>query len=480
MIKDKTLIFIPTYNEKENVVKICEEILDLELDLDILFIDDNSLDGTGVIIDELSEKYTNVKVLHRPKKLGIGSAHLDGINWAYEKGYKKLITMDCDFSHSPKYIPEILKESESYEIVVGSRYLLKNSLEEWSIFRKLLTRIGHFLTKTLLRMRYDATNALRLYQIDKIPQYIFKIANSRGYSFFFQSLYILHLNGLSIKEIPINLPSRTYGHSKMSFKEIIRSTNLLVYMCLTTLTKKEKFKVCEPFNIHSDNLTEKDKQGWNEYWESPKKSLGAVVYRIIAAFYRVFIIKPSVNYFIKKYFPRGANLLHAGCGSGQVDIDICNYVSITALDISIKALNIYKKVNKNNCKLIHGSIFNMPLGNEVFDGIYNLGVMEHFTEEEIKKILSEFRRVLKPGGKIMLFWPPEFGLSVIFLKIVKFILEKIFGKRNVKLHPDEITRLKSKRHIKNLITKTNFSLIECYFGIRDLFTHYVIVAEKRW
>jgi len=479
MIKDKTLIFIPTYNEKENVVKICKEILDLELDLDILFIDDNSPDGTGVIIDELAKKYPNVKVLHRPQKLGIGSAHLDGINWAYEKRYKTLITMDCDFSHSPKYIPEILKESEHYEIVVGSRYLLKKSLEEWSIFRKLLARIGHFLTKRLLRMDYDATNALRLYQIDKIPQHVFKIANSRGYSFFFQSLYVLHLNGLSIKEIPINLPSRTYGHSKMSFKEIMRSVKLLVYIYLVTLTKKEKFKVCEPFNIHSDNSVKKDKQGWDEYWEYQKKSIGAIIYGVIAAFYRRFIIKPSLNYFIKKYFPRGAKLLHADCGSGQVDINIHSYVSITALDISTKALNIYKKVNKDCCKLIHGSILDIPFNDEVFDGIYNLGVMEHFTEEEIKKILSEFHRVLKSGGRIILFWPPEFGLSVIFFKTAKFILEKIFRKMNVKFHPDEITKLRSKKHIKNLITKTNFFLIECYFGIRDLFTHYVIVAEKR-
>ena len=164
------------------------------------------------------------------------------------------------------------------------------------------------------------------------------------------------------------------------------------------------------------------------------------IYGLVAAFYRIFIIKPSLNYFLYKYFDRKSKLLHAGCGGGQVDIDLSKNLKITALDISALALNQYKKNNPNVEKLIHGSILSIPAKKSSYDGIYNLGVMEHFTKDEIMNILKEFHRVLKPNGVIVLFWPPEFGLSVKFLKFAHFILNKIF-KKKIALHPDEISRI---------------------------------------
>src|SRR5271169_1676147 len=123
------LVFVPTYNERENVEVLCNEILSLGLDLDILFMDDNSPDGTGDIIDKLVSENANVYVIHRSGKLGIGSAHQDGISWAYDKGYSILITMDCDFTHPPEYIPRIIAHAAGYDVVVGSRYMNKDSLE---------------------------------------------------------------------------------------------------------------------------------------------------------------------------------------------------------------------------------------------------------------------------------------------------------------------------------------------------------------
>ena len=107
----KLLVFIPTYNEKENVEKILHEIVDLGLDLDVLFLDDNSPDGTGEILDELAKKNNRVHVIHRQGKLGIGSAHQDAIRWAYRHKYTHLLTMDCDFTHPPAYIPVIINNS---------------------------------------------------------------------------------------------------------------------------------------------------------------------------------------------------------------------------------------------------------------------------------------------------------------------------------------------------------------------------------
>src|SRR5271157_2020858 len=111
MAKQKALVFIPTYNEKENVEKMYREIVNLGLELDILFLDDNSPDGTGEILDRLAREIPNVSVIHRSDKLGIGSAHQVGIKWAYKNNYSLLITMDCDFTHPPDYIPVIIDNS---------------------------------------------------------------------------------------------------------------------------------------------------------------------------------------------------------------------------------------------------------------------------------------------------------------------------------------------------------------------------------
>jgi len=477
MIDGKTVIFIPTYNERENVQELCGRIQALNLEVDILFLDDNSPDGTGELLDMLAGKNKNITVLHRTGKLGIGSAHQDGIQWAYQNKYKYLITMDCDFTHPPEYIPDLIKKSVEHDIVVGSRYLKEDSLKGWNILRRSLTMAGHLLTKYLLKIHQDATGAFRIYNLDKIPAHAFSIVSSKGYSFFFESLYILNLNGFSIAEIPINLPPRTYGHSKMRIKDAWHSLMFLSAIYLNALFNKEKYEVHEPFVSSGEyGCVAKDEQGWDDYWKSQKGS-GGLIYDAIAAFYRKFIIKRALNHFIRKHFKKGEEVLHAGCGSGQVDTNIQDYIAVTALDISEKALSIYKRVNKGHGHLLHGSILDIKLPNASVDGVYNLGVMEHFTESEIKIILAEFHRILKPHGKIVLFWPPEFGLSVLFLKGVHCALNTAL-KQDVKLHPDEITRIRSKKHAEGFITAAGFKPVEYYFGPRDFFTLAVIVGAK--
>ncbi|PCH94290.1 MAG: hypothetical protein COB85_05770 [Bacteroidetes bacterium] len=227
MTSNKILIFIPTYNEAENVERIHREVIGLGIEADILLLDDNSPDGTGEIIDRIIEKNSNTFAIHREGKLGIGSAHKDGIKYAYEKDYELLVTMDCDFTHSPSYILEFIKLSERANIVLGSRYMQKDSLATWNMFRKSLTHLGHFLTVNLLRMPYDASGAFRLYKLKAIQEGIFSLILSNGYSFFFESLFILHCNKISIVEFPIELPSRTYGSSKMTFKDAWTSVQFL-------------------------------------------------------------------------------------------------------------------------------------------------------------------------------------------------------------------------------------------------------------
>ena len=212
---------------------------------------------------------------------------------------------------------------------------------------------------------------------------------------------------------------------------------------------------------------------WDAYWSASKKRR---LYDFVAEIYRKFLIRPNLNRFVKNYLPDNADTLHAGSGGGQVDREIRSLVRITALDISPKALAVYRRNNGDGVRVILGSIKEIPLPASSMDGIYNLGVMEHFTEGEILQILSEFRRVLRADGKLILFWPPEFGLSVLFFKALKWIFAHLLGKPDVEFHPPEICRLRSKAHGEAILREAGFRLINYSFGPRDLFTYSILVA----
>jgi dolichol-phosphate mannosyltransferase len=239
----KTLLFIPTYDEQDNVRPMLTELRRHVPDADIVFMDDSSPDGTGQILDELAKTEPKLTVLHRAGKLGIGSAHLAGIAYAYDKGYGTLVTLDCDFTHSPSDIPLLVAQSADADIAIGSRYLKADSLPEWNVLRKILTRVGHLLTVGLLGIGGDATGALRAYRLSTVPREMFSLVKARGYAFFFESLFIAHQNGLVIREVPIRLPARTQGHSKMSLAEIRRSVVQLVTLTIASRTNPAQFRI---------------------------------------------------------------------------------------------------------------------------------------------------------------------------------------------------------------------------------------------
>lgn len=239
--KSKILVFVPTYNEKDNVEKLFQEIMALGEGIDILFMDDNSPDGTGQVLDALAVKNKHLTVIHRKGKLGIGSAHREGIRWAYEHEKDILITMDGDFSHPPQTIPLLLKEKDKADIVIGSRYVLKDGMEGWSFFRVFLTKVGHFLLLILLKLPYDAKVAFRLYKLKSIPPALFDRVRSQGYSFFFESLFVLSYNKFKIVEVPLKSPVRTRGHSKMRLSDACQSFLLLLELFFDSLFNRKRF-----------------------------------------------------------------------------------------------------------------------------------------------------------------------------------------------------------------------------------------------
>jgi dolichol-phosphate mannosyltransferase len=233
------LIFLPTLNEAGTIESIIQQIIDLNLGADILVIDDGSTDGTDEMVQKLGAKYPSVSLIERGARLGVGSAHIQALRLAKERNYNRLITMDADFSHQPSDIPRFIKAAEAADIVVGSRFERTESLKDWNLFRKGMTHLGHFLTRLLLSMPYDASGGFRVYAMDKVPQDLIDNLESANYDFFFESLTLLHRRGLSIAEVPIDLPARVYGHSKMQLKHILGGFFRLVLLSYR-LRSKEK------------------------------------------------------------------------------------------------------------------------------------------------------------------------------------------------------------------------------------------------
>ncbi|MEK6940131.1 MAG: methyltransferase domain-containing protein [Nanoarchaeota archaeon] len=217
-------------------------------------------------------------------------------------------------------------------------------------------------------------------------------------------------------------------------------------------------------------------QEWDSYW-GKKNTVSNGLYDTVAKIYRKLIMVKMFEHFMKKNFSSGSKLLHAGCGGGYADVCLHGYADITALDNSSNALERYKKNHGDKSKIILGDIFHLPFEEKSFDGIYNLGVMEHFKEDEIQAILTEFKRILSDHGRIVLFWPPTFGSTTNTLDALHFILNTIL-RRKVRLHPPELTRIKSKRQALETLQKAGFSVVDYYFGPKDFFTQVVIVAKK--
>lgn len=469
------LIFIATYNEAENVEPMCHALLALGLDADLLFCDDHSPDGTGTILDRLAAEHSRIQVVHRPGKQGIGSAHQVGIAHAYAHGYERLLTLDCDFTHSPADLPRLIDAAHGAAVTLGSRWQRPGSLPGWSWFRRVMTGGGRLLTRCVLGLPHDATGALRLYDLRKIPSGLFELVQSPSYGFFAESLFVLVQNGFPIHEIPIVLPARTYGHSKMTLGEAGRTARLLLKLRWERWRRPARFQLRRPVDRLAPDLV--DPQHWDPYWNR-KGDLSGSVYEFVAGIYRRAIITPNLSRFVRRHFPLGASLLHAGCGSGQVDAAIRSRAQLTAVDISAKAVQIYARHNPAATRIEQADIFHLPFPDAAFDGVYNLGVMEHFTREEITRILAEFRRVLRPEGKVLLFWPCRHAPSVWVLHAVHFILRCGLGRQSA-LHPPEISLLRSRSDAEAHLNRAGFRLIEYYYGPRDCFIQAVLVASSQ-
>jgi dolichol-phosphate mannosyltransferase len=216
MIAKHLLVCIPTYNERENVILLYDAIKKLPLDTHILFIDDNSPDGTGAVIKILVENDATTHAIHRPQKMGLGTAHKEAFDFAHANNYPYLLTMDADFTHHPSYIPELFAKKELGDIIIGSRYARGGGMSGWGTIRLPFTYFWRGMIKYGLGMPYDCTGAFRLYNVAFLKPTLYKPLKSHGFSFCMESLYYFKKAGARIAEVPIKAHNRIHGASKLS------------------------------------------------------------------------------------------------------------------------------------------------------------------------------------------------------------------------------------------------------------------------
>ena len=221
----KTIVVLPTYNEKENLENMVNALLGLEIDdFSVLVVDDNSPDGTGQIADDLATQHEGfVNVLHRPGKQGLGTAYIAGFHRAMELGAERIVQMDCDFSHNPDYIAQMIAamDESGCDVVLGSRYVRGGSVDEtWGIGRKLLSWWANSIyVRLILRIPIkDATGGFRLWQSAVLQGMDLTRIRSNGYVFQVETIYVAQRLGYSAREIPIYFPDRKAGQSKMSLR----------------------------------------------------------------------------------------------------------------------------------------------------------------------------------------------------------------------------------------------------------------------
>ncbi len=220
----KPFIVIPTYNEADNLEKIVKQIYALHPHFHIIVVDDNSPDGTGQIADRLAREHPQTHVIHRPRKMGLGRAYVDGFKLALSKGADLIFEMDADFSHDPKYLQDFMEASNYADLVIGSRYINGVRVEGWRFRRLLLSKFANmFVSYVMVKPVWDFTAGFRCYRRSVLETIDLDRIYSDGYAFQIEMTHLAFKNGFKVVEIPILFKERNHGYSKISRKVIFEA-----------------------------------------------------------------------------------------------------------------------------------------------------------------------------------------------------------------------------------------------------------------
>jgi dolichol-phosphate mannosyltransferase len=229
----RVLVSLATYNERDNLEPLVKEIRLAVPAADVLVLDDNSPDGTGQLADQLAASDPHVHVVHRPGKLGLGTAILAGMRYAMEHDYDLFVSMDADFSHAPRYLPALLAGMDDHDVMIGSRYIPGGGTVNWPVSRKLISRSVNVLVRFLMGIAaHDCSGGYRCYRVAKLREAGLDRLMSHGYSFQQEVLYRCRRVGCRLGETPIVFENRRAGASKVNPREATRSLAVLLWIGL--------------------------------------------------------------------------------------------------------------------------------------------------------------------------------------------------------------------------------------------------------
>ncbi len=228
-MRSKTLVIVPTYNERDNLPPLAARLLALPVPVDLLVVDDNSPDGTGKVADELAAKHPQIHVLHRAEKDGLGRAYCAGFGWALERDYQFTFEMDGDLSHNPDDVPKFLDSAQGADLVLGSRYCNGIRIINWSLPRLMLSKSAAKYVQIITGMPFtDPTGGYKCFRRAALQTIDLQNVRSNGYSFQIELTHKLWRQGMRIIEVPIIFTERSQGRSKISGK-IVREAFVMVW-----------------------------------------------------------------------------------------------------------------------------------------------------------------------------------------------------------------------------------------------------------
>ncbi|MFC1481938.1 polyprenol monophosphomannose synthase [Candidatus Neomarinimicrobiota bacterium] len=248
----KSLIITPTYNERENIELLLALVHSVSQASDVLVVDDNSPDGTGEFVEELSTKEKWVHVLRRPGKLGLGTAYCAGFAWALENDYDVIIQMDADLSHNPDMILLFLKEIKENDLVIGSRYLKGVNVVNWPLSRLILSWSANIYAKIITGVPvWDLTGGFKCWRREVLQSLDIQSLKSEGYSFQIETTFRAYSRGYRVKEIPIVFVDRTIGESKMSSGIIFEAVWMVIRLKLNHIRNTIRRKYFTPNGVET-------------------------------------------------------------------------------------------------------------------------------------------------------------------------------------------------------------------------------------
>lgn len=386
---------IPTYNEKENIKELIPQIFSVlkkeNTEGMVIVVDDNSPDNTARAVKELSKKY-NIELIRRPGKLGLGSAYKDGFDAALRAKADVIFQIDADLSHNPKDIPKFLRAIKNYDVVIGSRKIPGGENPKMSLLRKTVSAAGNLLARNFLGLNpKDCTSGFRAIRTEALQKTSYRAMSAKGYVFLVELIYNLIKNGATVTEIPIRFDERLLGRSKLRADDI-KEFALTIFK-LKFLSDDENWK----------KFKYNEKEKWDKYWVDEKRNLSTK--KRFIKWFRLTFFAPEVAKHVNEFFPSEGLFLEAGSGSSDTSRKIKKLKrTFISLDFSYHAL-VHAGTVDNVDYLLQGNVLSIPIKSGTIDGIWNVGVMEHFRRSDVEKIVKEFSRVLRRNGKILIFWP---------------------------------------------------------------------------